>query len=310
MIQNIISLLVSLLILIWSCDYAIKNAIIVSKIFKVREIFIGIFIIAIGTSLPEFASTVQAIYLNSPYILAGNLVGSNIANILFVGGIMLFPLSKLIIDKSDYSSLIFFLVLSILFFLFIIWDYNLGLLHAVFFILLSIVFFYFELKKPLDDDVEFEPNKFSNKKVPLLIFKILIAFIALFFSSKFFISSAKNLTEIFGIAETTVGITIVAFGTSLPEIVATIISIIQKQNKLAIGNIIGSNIANIIGITLIAIFIQGDINYYNLLSITDKIVFLFSAMLFYLIIYFRIAGKLISIGLIISYLAYFMYLYL
>jgi cation:H+ antiporter len=308
MIQNIITLSISLLILIWSCDYAIKNAIVVSKIFNVREIFIGIFIIAIGTSLPEFASTIQAIYLNSPYILAGNLVGSNIANILLVGGIMLFPLSKLIIHKSDYSSLVFFLVLSILFFLFIIWDYKLGLLHAVFFIFLSIVFFYFELKKPLDDD-EFEPNKFSNKKIPLLIFKILIAFIALFFSSKFFISSAKNLTEIFGIAETTVGITIVAFGTSLPEIVATIISIIQKQNKLAIGNIIGSNIANIIGITLIAIFIQGEINYYDLLTTIDKFVFLSSAIIFSIIIYFRITGKFISLVLIISYLAYFMYLY-
>jgi cation:H+ antiporter len=118
------------------------------------------------------------------------------------------------------------------------------------------------------------------------------------------------LTEIFGIAETTVGITIVAFGTSLPEIIATIISVIQKQNKLAIGNIIGSNIANIIGITLIAIFIQGEVNYYDLLSIIDKFAFLFSAIIFSLIIYFRIAGKFISLGLIVSYLVYFMYLYI
>lgn len=310
MLQNIVVLIVSLLILIWSCDYAIKNSIIVSKIFQIREIFIGIFIIAIGTSLPEFASTIQAVYLNSHEILAGNLIGSNIANILFCGGIMLFPLSKLVIHKSDYSSLIFFLVLSIFFFLLIIFDQSLGLLHALVFILLSIIFFYFELKKPLDEEVDFQPNKFSTKVVPLLVLKIIIAFIALFYSSKFFISSAKNLTEIIGIAETTVGITIVAFGTSLPEIVATIISIIQKQNKLAIGNIIGSNIANIIGINLIAIFMLGDINYFNLLSIIDKLIFLISALAFFLVLFLRIAGKLISIGLIVSYLAYFMYLYL
>ena len=76
----------------------------------------------------------------------------------------------------------------------------------------------------------------------ILVIKIILAFIALFFSSRYFIDYAKNLTEVFGVAETTIGITVVAFGTSLPEVVATIISIIKKQNNLAIGNILGSNI--------------------------------------------------------------------
>ena len=85
-VQNFIGLLVSLSILIWSCDYAIKNSIAISNVFKIREIFVGIFIISIGTSLPEFAATFQALKLNSEGIVAGNLVGSNIANILLIMG--------------------------------------------------------------------------------------------------------------------------------------------------------------------------------------------------------------------------------
>ena len=116
MIQSFIGLIVSLVILIWSCEYAIKNSILVSKIFQIREIFVGIFIIAIGTSLPEFAATFQALQIGAEGIVAGNLVGSNIANILLVGGIMVFPLISLNIVKQDQSTAIFFISFSILFF--------------------------------------------------------------------------------------------------------------------------------------------------------------------------------------------------
>ena len=100
MIQSFFGLIISLVILIWSCEYAIKNSILVSKIFKIREIFVGIFIIAIGTSLPEFAATFQALQIGAEGIVAGNLVGSNIANILLVGGIMVFPLISLNIKNK------------------------------------------------------------------------------------------------------------------------------------------------------------------------------------------------------------------
>ncbi len=307
-IQYFLGLLVSLSILIWSCDYAIKNSIAISKIFKIREIFIGIFIIAIGTSLPEFAATFQALKLNSEGIVAGNLVGSNIANILLVGGIMVFPIAHLNLRNEDKSTFRFFLIFSFLFFVLIIFNLSIDFKLGLILIFLLVLFFYFELKKPSNKEV-FE-NIIKDQSTYILIFKIVIAFIALFFSSRYFIDYAKNLTEVFGVAETTIGVTIVAFGTSLPEVVATIISIIKKQSNLAVGNILGSNIANILGITLIAIFVNGEINYYSLLTSIDKWLFLLTSILFFIIIYLRLAGKLISIGLILSYLAYFSYQYI
>ena len=307
-IQYFLGLLVSLSILIWSCDYAIKNSIAISKIFKIREIFIGIFIIAIGTSLPEFAATFQALKLNSEGIVAGNLVGSNIANILLVGGIMVFPIAHLNLGNEDKSTFRFFLIFSFLFFVLIIFNLSIDFKLGLILIFLLVLFFYFELKKPSNEEV-FE-NNIKDQSTYILIFKIVIAFIALFFSSRYFIDYAKNLTEVFGVAETTIGVTIVAFGTSLPEVVATIISISKKQSNLAVGNILGSNIANILGITLIAIFVNGEINYYSLLTSIDKWLFLVTSILFFIIIYLRLAGKLISIGLILSYVAYFSYQYI
>ena len=307
-VQNLIGLLVSLSILIWSCDYAIKNSIAISNVFKIREIFVGIFIISIGTSLPEFAATFQALKLNSEGIVAGNLVGSNIANILLVGGIMVFPITHLNLGKEDKSTFRFFLIFSFLFFLLIIFNLNIDLKLGFILIFLLILFFYFELKKPSSEEIL--EKSIKDQSTYILVFKIIFAFIALFISSRYFIDYAKNLTEVFGVAETAIGITVVAFGTSLPEVVATVISIVKKQNNLAIGNILGSNIANILGITLIAIFVNGDINYYSLLTNIDKWLFLITSIIFFIIIYLRLAGKLISIGLILSYLAYFTYQYI
>ncbi len=267
MIQSFIGLIISLAILIWSCEYAIKNSILVSKIFQIREIFVGIFIIAIGTSLPEFAATFQALQIGAEGIVAGNLVGSNIANILLVGGIMVFPLISLNIVKQDQSTAIFFISFSILFFFLIFFDLTLGFKFSLFFVLLLILFFYFELKKPSEEDLISTENS-HNSKI-MIISKIIIAFIVLFFSSRFFITYAKNLTELLGVAESTIGIT-----------------------------------------ALIAIFINGQINYYELLSSIDKWLFLLVSIVFFIMIIKKMAGKLLSIGLIFAYLAYFTYLYI
>ena len=307
-IQNLIGIVISLAILIWSCNFAIKNSIAIARKFKIRDIFVGIFIIAIGTSLPEFAATFQALQLESEGIVAGNLVGSNIANILLVGGIMLFPISKLKIHDQDKSTFIFFLIFSIFFFFLIIFDIAIDIKFAIIFIFLLIIFFYYELKKPIDEDITLSET--NDQGSLLIILKIVFSFLILFFSSRYFIEFAKNLTEIFGVAETTIGITIVAFGTSLPEVIATIISIIKKQSNLAIGNILGSNIANIFGITLIAVFLNNEINYFHLLTIIDKWLFLLTSLLFFVVIMLRLTGKILSITLILCYLTYFSYLYM
>ncbi len=308
MIESLLGVLISLVLLIWSCDFAIKNSILISQIYKIRPILVGIFIIAIGTSLPEFAATFQALKFNSVGIVAGNLVGSNIANILLVGGIMLYPITRLVTEERDKSTFLFFLIFSVVLFISIIFNFNLGYIYGLLLFALLCFFIYFELKKPTDETNTI--SEITHSSSFFIILKIILAFVALFFSSKYFIIYAKNLTSIFGVAETTIGITIVAFGTSLPEVIATILSIVKRQNNLAIGNILGSNIANIFGITIIAIMINGSVNFYELLGQIDKWLFLLTSLLFFVIISLKLAGKLISLGFILAYIIYFVFLYL
>ena len=220
---------------------------------------------------------------------------------------MLFPISKLKILDQDKSTFLFFLIFSIFFFFLIIIDITVDIKLAIVFIFLLIVFFYYELKKPIDEEIS--STIVNNQPSYLLALKIIFSFLVLFFSSRYFIEFAKNLTELFGVAETTIGITVVAFGTSLPEVIATIISIVKKQSNIAIGNILGSNIANIFGITLIAVFLNSEINYFFLLTMIDKWLFLLTSLLFFTIIMLRLAGKILSIALILCYLTYFSYLY-
>ena len=143
-----------------------------------------------------------------------------------------------------------------------------------------------------------------------MIIKIIISFVILYFSSKYFIGYARNISAYFGIADTIVGVSIVALGTSLPEVITTIIAIYKKKNNLALGNIIGSCVANITVISLIAIILGGSINFYELLDNFNKVVFILTAFVFYAIMIGKFASKITAIVFLLLYLIYILTLYM
>ena len=300
-------LISSLVIMIWACDFAISNAIILGKKFKISDLFMGIFIIAIGTSLPEFAATVSAMQIGASGIVAGNLVGSNIANILLVGGIMLLPLHSYTIENKDKVSLHFFLGISILFSLVLFINITLSYLAIIFIFILLGIFLYLELGKVREEVREFENIETTNT---LLITKVIFSFVILYFSSKYFIGYARNISTYLGIADTIIGVSIVALGTSLPEVITTIIAIYKKRSNLALGNIIGSCVANITMISFIAILIGGSINFYELLDTFNKLIFLLTGLVFYSVIIGKYANKITAIIFLVLYVVYILMLYI
>ncbi len=300
-------LISSLVIMIWACDFAISNAIILGKKFKISDLFMGIFIIAIGTSLPEFAATVSAMQIGASGIVAGNLVGSNIANILLVGGVMLLPLHSYTIENNDKVSLHFFLGISILFSLVLFINITLSYLAIIFIFILLGIFLYLELGKVREEVKEFENIETTNT---LLITKVIFSFVILYFSSKYFIGYARNISTYFGIADTIIGVSIVALGTSLPEVITTIIAIYKKRSNLALGNIIGSCVANITMISFIAILIGGSINFYELLDTFNKLIFLLTGLVFYSVIIGKFANKITAIIFLVLYVVYILMLYI
>tara|TARA_B100001093_G_scaffold164402_1_gene156826 strand:+ start:3365 stop:4291 length:927 start_codon:yes stop_codon:yes gene_type:complete len=300
-------LISSLVIMIWACDFAISNAIILGKKFKISDLFMGIFIIAIGTSLPEFAATVSAMQIGASGIVAGNLVGSNIANILLVGGVMLLPLHSYTIENKDKVSLHFFLGISILFSLVLFINITLSYLAIIFIFILLGIFLYLELGKVREEVKEFENIETTNT---LLITKVIFSFVILYFSSKYFIGYARNISTYFGITDTIIGVSIVALGTSLPEVITTIIAIYKKRSNIALGNIIGSCVANITMISFIAILIGGSINFYELLDTFNKLIFLLTGLVFYSVIIGKFANKITAIIFLVLYVVYILMLYI
>ena len=137
-LPDIILVVLGFIFLIFGGESVVQGAITIARKMNVSPLLIGFTIVAVGTSLPEFAATFQALQIGAEGIVAGNLVGSNIANILLVGGIMVFPLRSLNIVKQDQSTVIFFISFSILFFFLILLDFTLGFKFGLLFILLLI----------------------------------------------------------------------------------------------------------------------------------------------------------------------------
>ena len=156
-----------------------------------------------------------------------------------------------------------------------------------------------------------------NNLLPFILF--FIGCSILYFSAESFIDNSINISQKLNISPIIIGASVIAIGTSLPELLVSLFSIFKHNtsndigdlvsSSIVIGNILGSNIANIFGITLIAIFMNGQINYYELLSSIDKWLFLLVSIVFFIMIIKKMAGKLLSIGLIFAYLTYFTYLY-
>ncbi len=250
LIINFLILLVGLFLVVKGADILISSAVTIGKKYGVSDFFIGLILIGFGTSLPELLVSIDAIIKESPEISIGNVLGSNISNILLVLGVALF-ISKLDLRKIKRFDNLFHLFIHILFLLIVwllIFDYKIG----VFFLALFSFYIYKSFNNSFTNkDNEFETNDFLSKivfKKPLTIgFPIIIFSIVLtFFGAEFTVDSVIEISSFFGISDSFLALTLVALGTSLPEIITSIRAAQKNMPELIIGNIIGSNIYNLL----------------------------------------------------------------
>lgn len=322
-------LIIGAVILIKSCDIFVDNATIIAKKFRIPPLIIGLTIVAIGTSIPELAISVSdsiSVLINggSANIAIGNVVGSSIANLLIVLslGCLFSPLKVKDESKKDYYILIGVSILLTLFAMFFginsfINNHAILRWEAIIFVLLIIpymIYVVFSAKHEGENMKHLKTYEKISVSKPVILVLCMIALIAV--GGELVVEGAKgvalNFSSVFGIdkdmAETLVGLTIVAVGTSLPEIVTTIIASKKKQNDMALGNVIGSNIFNIIFVLGIA----GVITPLTMSStaIIDLLVMLFATLLVFI---FILRGKLTKrhgITLLSIYFLYLLYLVL
>ena len=241
-------LLIGLAVLSVSGHFLVSGSVELAKRFNVSTLVIGVTVVSLGTSAPELIVSLKAALLNHPEISIGNVVGSNISNIALV--LALTAILNPIPVKRDSIVIDWPIMMfsGILFYLFII-NERLQLHEGLIFLGSIIFYVYWSIKRSRREE-----NKKQNKtiiyKFPLwqsIVF-VVIAAVGLIYGSTWLIDGATEIALNFGISERVISISLIAFGTSVPELATSIIAAFKHETDISIGNIIGSNIFNIFGI--------------------------------------------------------------
>ena len=268
MIKEIILIIVGFVLLIKGADFLVDGASSVAKKFHIPEIVIGLTIVSIGTSMPElFVSTTSALQ-GSADMSIGNIIGSNICNLLLILGISA-AISPVKFQKSTTRIEIpMCFVITVIFTVLSNTNKTLSTLDGIILLVLFVGFICYTLyvaKKGLADATEEseEPNQEKNSVIKDIVL-IIVGIVALKFGGDMTVDNAVVVAEHLGISEKVIGLTILAFGTSLPELVTSVVAAIRGNDDIAIGNIIGSNIFNmlmIIGLTACITPLNFNISY-------------------------------------------------
>ena len=249
---NLALLLIGFVFLIKGADIFVDGASDTARKFRVPKMLIGLTIVSFGTSAPEFAVSIQSILSGKGDILLGNVVGSNILNILLILGISSL-VGTLRVNTATVKKEIPVLVLITLAFAALLSDNIFGLAENVFtrqdgivLLLFFCIFIYYLIGMARKKDTNEEENK-DEKPVKLVkaLLMIVIGLFGIVLGSDFVVKGASEIAATFGVSQRIISLTIVALGTSLPELVTSVIATKKGEYDIAIGNIVGSNIFNI-----------------------------------------------------------------
>ena len=253
--MNLIFIFFGFLLLVIGGEFIVRSSVALSLKFNISKFVIGMTVVSFATSLPELIVSVNAALNNSPSIAINNVIGSNIANIGLVLG-LISVLGNITVDNNFYKRdwpWMFFLSLAL--WLFIVSDNLLSGYEGFFLIIFLSTFVFGVLKRSNSiesiNDVNYKFTKASNFKIFIWF---IISSVTLYFGSEFLVDGAVNLAKQINISEAVISVTIVAIGTSVPELAASLVAIAKKEEGISVGNLIGSNIFNIgsvLGVTAI-----------------------------------------------------------
>lgn len=244
-IIQVVLLLVGFLFLIKGSDFFVDGASSIASHLKIPTIIVGLTIVAFGTSAPEAAVSITSAITGNNAMAVSNVIGSNLFNILMVIGISAL-LGELLMEKDVLNKDLPFLVgITVLFAAFIIIGWNVSQIEGIILLIILIAYVAHLIKsaKKSDNANVVEKPKFT---LPYSILFIIIGLAGIVIGGDLVVNSASDIAIAFGMSETLVGLTIVAIGTSLPELVTSLTALKKGENQLVIGNVIGSNIFNIL----------------------------------------------------------------
>ena len=275
---HLTALLLSIAVLVWGADRFVDNSSLLAKKLGMSELAIGLTIVALGTSAPEIFVGISSVINNSEELAMGTVVGSNISNIALIFGVSCIGISINPSKTSLIQFLPFFLGAVLLGLS--LQDLKIDKNESVLFVLLFFIFiaitYKFKSAEELDNQ---SANAIEIKRVALLL---VIGLTALIGGSHFAVVHAEILAKMLNVPQLIIGLTVIAIGTSLPELAATISAITKKKNDMVIGNVIGSNVMNIALVVPIIGFFSNTLLHENIYS-RDFLVMLMASLLFIVI---------------------------
>ncbi|MDB0062989.1 calcium/sodium antiporter [Crocinitomicaceae bacterium] len=303
MFTAIAFLLLGLLVLIIGGEFLLKGAVGIAKKFRISSLVIGMTVVAFGTSAPEFIVSLTSVLQGHPEIAISNVVGSNIANLALVLGLtcIVFPVVVSRNTKTlDFPKMMF----ATLLFLVFAYDGVIERWEGMTLLVALITFIVYIVRNSIKhahvaEDMEPAPP------IRISALFLLIGLVGLYFGSDWFLNGAVNLARQLGMTEHVIGVTIVAFGTSVPELVTSIVAAMKKETDISIGNLIGSNVFNIsavVGITAIVSPVSIQNNLFNF----DMYWLIGIPILLFLLMWRNKIGRLSGSLLFGTYVAYIM----
>jgi len=276
MLLDIIFIIIGLLMLVKGGDYLVDASVAIARHAKLSNMVIGVTVIGFGTSMPELLVSTQAALVGNSGIAIGNVVGSNISNIALILGAsaLICPLPA---SRSTLLIEVPFMLLSCILLVGIGMSGTIGRIQGLMLFLLLVAFVTWQIRRSLRQQSEQEvtPASMALWKAMLLV---AISFAVLVWGANLLVDSASNIARTLGVSDRMIGLTIVAVGTSLPELFASVMAAKKGETDMAVGNIIGSvsfNILSVIGLSAAICPIQQS----NVGFVTDYLVMIFVCML-------------------------------
>ena len=298
-------LIAGLVILVAGAEIVIRGSVSLGKKLNISLFAIGVVIVAGGTSLPELASSINAVVTNHADLALGAVVGSNIANLILVmaATTIIFPITNINKNQINQAWINIVLGIVLIFMSYFYFNFIFGIISII---LLALIMYLQISRRSLMID---EVNK-GDYSALISIILIIIGVVFLIYGSELFVSSAINFANRFNISEAVIGLSLIAFGTSLPELVVGIMSAIKRKVDFALGNILGSNIYNVLGVLGISSFFN-KFTMPDVLVSQDLLFMLFITFIVLIFMYlFKKLGRTFGILGLSFYFSYMYFIFI
>lgn len=245
MLLNIIWMIAGIALVLWGADRLTDGAVAIAERMHISQMVIGLTIVAMGTSMPEFFVSFMSALKDTPDMAVGNVVGSNIFNTLLIVGCAALVTPIMILPATVKKDIPFAMVASVALLLMCL-DGNISRKDAVVLLGLFAVFMYITLKGAKENEQPMQQTSAKGGKPFMSVVWIFVGLVCLVFGSNLFVDAATVIARQLGVSDAVIGLTIIAGGTSFPELATSVVSARKGQSGIAIGNVLGSNVFNIL----------------------------------------------------------------